>query len=118
VAPALRDLRSHGLRLVVASNWDCSLPEWLESAGLMELLDGAVSSAVVGEPKPGAAVFLEALRLAGVGADEALHVGDSLEGDVEGARRVGLRAVLLSRDGPPPPAVEVIRSLAEVPSLI
>ncbi|MFN2617730.1 MAG: HAD family hydrolase, partial [Thermoleophilaceae bacterium] len=43
VPPALRELRARGLRLVVASNWDCSLPRWLERAGLGALLDGAVS---------------------------------------------------------------------------
>src|SRR4051812_13653435 len=37
-APAtLRALRERGLRLVVASNWDCSLPEVLDRVGLAEL---------------------------------------------------------------------------------
>ena len=117
VQPALRELRRRGLRLVVASNWDCSLGGRLEEVGLMGLLDGAVSSAVVGEAKPARAVFLAALRLAGVGRRQALHVGDSLPGDVEGARAAGLRAVLLVRDGEPPPGVPAVRSLAEVPSL-
>jgi putative hydrolase of the HAD superfamily len=117
-APALRALRGRGLKLVVASNWDCSLPEWLDGAGLGGLLDGAVSSAVAGEPKPGAAVFREALRLAGVGPGEALHVGDSLVNDVEGARAAGVRAVLLARDGEPPAGVPAIRSLAELPSVL
>ena len=62
-APALGELRSRGLRLVVASNWDCSLPEWLEGAGLWQLVDGAASSAVVGEAKPSPAVFHAALEL-------------------------------------------------------
>jgi putative hydrolase of the HAD superfamily len=118
VVPALRELRGRGLRLVVASNWDCSLAGRLEEAGLMGLLDGAVSSAVVGQAKPASAVFLAALRLARVGPSEALHVGDSLDGDVEGARAAGLRAVLLARDREPPPGVPAVRSLAEVPSLI
>src|SRR3954454_18266508 len=49
VVPVLRELRERGLRLVVVSNWDCSLPGWLERAGLAPLLDGTVSSAAVGE---------------------------------------------------------------------
>jgi putative hydrolase of the HAD superfamily len=116
--PALRELRRRGLRLVVASNWDCSLPDWLEDAGLLELLDGAASSAVAGEPKPGPAVFRQALEIAGVGPDEALHVGDSLEGDVAGARAAGIGAVLLVRGGEPHDGVRAIRSLAELPSLL
>jgi putative hydrolase of the HAD superfamily len=118
VVPALQALRERGLRLVVVSNWDCSLPRWLERAGLGALLDGAVSSAAVGRAKPAAAVFAEGLRVAGVGADRAVHVGDSLEADVEGARAAGVRAVLLVRDGEPAAGVQAIRSLAELPSLI
>jgi putative hydrolase of the HAD superfamily len=118
-APALAALRARGLRLVVASNWDCSLPEWLAGAGLWELVDGAASSAVVGEAKPAPAVFHAALEIAGVGAGEALHVGDSPDNDIEGARAAGIRAVLVDRSGAPGPAgVETVRSLKDVASLI
>ena len=117
VEPALRELRSRGLRLVVASNWDCSLPDWLADAGVLELLDATVSSAVVGRAKPDPAVFVEALRLAGARPEEAVHVGDSLENDVEGARRAGLRGVLIDRDGRAPEGVQAVRSLEELASL-
>ena len=118
-APALAALRGRGLRLVAASNWDCSLPEWLEGAGLWDLLDGAASSAVVGEAKPSAAVFRAALDIVGVEAGEALHVGDSVDNDIEGARSAGIRAVLVDRSGAAPPdGVETVRSLGDVASLI
>jgi putative hydrolase of the HAD superfamily len=118
VAPALLELRERGLRLVIASNWDCSLPDWLGPPGLLDLVDGVASSAEVGEAKPGPAVFLRALEVAGVEPAEAVHVGDSLENDVEGARNAGIRAVLLARYADPPPGVEAIRSLAELPSVL
>jgi putative hydrolase of the HAD superfamily len=118
VVPALSALKELGIRLVIASNWDWSLPQWVERAGLDPLIDGTASSAVVGAAKPAPDVFRQALRIAGVGPDEALHVGDSLDGDVHGARAAGLRAVLLQREGEPARDVEVIRSLAEVPSLL
>jgi putative hydrolase of the HAD superfamily len=98
-APALRELRSRGLRLVVASNWDCSLPQVLEQAGLGQLVDGAVGSAEVGADKPDPAVFEAALRIAGCPPELALHVGDSPVNDVDGAAAAGIRAVLLERDG-------------------
>ena len=118
VAPALRELRRRRLGLVVASNWDCALPDWLEEAGLLGLVDGTVSSAVAGAAKPAPAVFQRALEIAGARPEEALHVGDSLDGDVEGARAAGVRPVLVVRRGEPPPGVEAIRSLAELPSLV
>lgn len=118
VRPALVDLRERGLRLVVVSNWDCSLPQWLDRAGVGELVDGAVSSAVVGAPKPAAAVFEAGLELAGCPAAEAVHVGDSLDNDVEGARAAGLRAILVQRDGDLPPGVEAVRSLGELSAIV
>jgi putative hydrolase of the HAD superfamily len=116
--PALAVLRALGVRLVVVSNWDWSLPEWLERAGLAELIDDVVSSAVVGSAKPAPEIFRAALDVAGVAPDEALHVGDSMASDVEGARAAGIRAVLIARSGGAPEGVEAIRSLEELASLI
>ncbi len=116
--PALTELRERGLRLVVVSNWDCSLPEWLGRAGIGDLVDGAVSSAVVGAPKPAPAVFEAGLELAGCAAPEALFVGDSVENDVRGAEAVGLRALLVQRAGDLPPGVEAVRSLGELSAIV
>jgi putative hydrolase of the HAD superfamily len=118
VLPALAELRDGGRRLVVASNWDCSLPAWLEPAGVLELVDGVVTSAEVGAAKPSPRVFERALSLAGVEPAEALHVGDTLDNDVEGAAAAGVRGVLLQREGAPPPDVEAIRSLRELCGLL
>jgi putative hydrolase of the HAD superfamily len=118
-APALRGLRARGLRLVVASNWDCSLPHVLERAGLAELVDGVVASAVVGFDKPAPELFEAALELAGCDASEAVHVGDSPSEDVAGAAAVGVRPVLLRRDGTQRgDATTTIASLAELPGLL
>jgi putative hydrolase of the HAD superfamily len=118
VVPGLRALRERGLTLVIASNWDCSLPDWLTPPRLIDLVDGVVTSADVGTAKPAPEVFLRALELAGASPGEALHVGDSVENDVEGARAAGIRALLVARDGEPPPGVESVRSLEELASLI
>ncbi len=118
VLPALGELRERGLTLVVASNWDCSLPDWLEPAGVTELVDGVVTSAEVGAPKPSPRVFERALAIAGAAPSEALHVGDKVDNDVEGAAAAGVRAVLVQREGEPPAGVEAIRSLRELPALL
>ena len=119
-APALSELRSRGLRLVVASNWDCSLPTVLERVGLGPLLDGVMSSGVAGATKPAAALFRAALELAGAEPGEALHVGDSLDNDVAGALALGMDAVLIARGDARAPAarVPVIDSLARLPPLV
>lgn len=119
-APALRELRERGLRLVVASNWDSSLPEVLERTGLAPLVDGVVSSATAGATKPAPELFRAALALAGAGPEEALHVGDSPDRDVDGALALGMAAVLIERHGGPPPnrRTPVIETLGELPALV
>jgi putative hydrolase of the HAD superfamily len=115
---ALAELRQRGHRMVVASNWDCSLPDWLGPTGLLDHVDGVVTSADAGAAKPDPAVFREALELAGVDGGDAVHVGDSLDNDVEGARAAGIRPILVQRAGEPPGGVEAIRSLTELPALL
>jgi putative hydrolase of the HAD superfamily len=118
VPDVLRELRRRGHTLVVVSNWDCSLPHWLAGAGLLELLDGVVSSAAVGAAKPDPAIFAVALERADARPGDALHVGDSLDKDVAGARAAGIGALLVCRDGHPPDGVRAIGTLAELPSLL
>jgi putative hydrolase of the HAD superfamily len=129
--PALRRLRERRIPVVVASNWDVSLPEVLDRVGLLALLDGVVSSAEVGHAKPHPALFERALAVAGVAADRAVYVGDSVRDDAEGAAAAGIRAVLLARPAPgeygsspsagvgeAAPALATIRSLEELPSVV
>jgi putative hydrolase of the HAD superfamily len=115
-APALAQLRAAGLRLVVVSNWDCSLPEVLDGIGLGPLVDAVVMSAVVGAAKPDARIFQAALELAGCAPGEAVHVGDSPEDDQMGAIGAGLRGLLLDRRGTP--GTGTVTSLSELPSLL
>lgn len=96
---ALADLRARGLTLVCVSNWDYALPEVLERCGLRGALDGIVTSAAAGARKPDPAIFARALELAGCGPAEALHVGDTPEEDVAGARAAGIPCLLLDRGG-------------------
>jgi putative hydrolase of the HAD superfamily len=114
VRPALSTWRAAGVRLVVVSNWDVSLHDVLQRVSLAPLLDAILTSAEAGARKPSPAIFERALGLAGVGREQAVHIGDSLEEDVAGARAAGIRAVLISRDGRmSPPDVQTVASLGE-----
>lgn len=93
--------RTAGIRSIVVSNWDVSLPEVLGRAGLAPWLDGVVVSAAVGAAKPSPVIFARALALAGVSAGECLHVGDSPVEDVAGASAAGIEVVLLDRAAVP-----------------
>ena len=97
--PALGSLRERGLRTVVVSNWDISLPRVLERCGLSALVDDTVTSAGVGARKPEAEIFTAALGVAGAAPNQVIHVGDTAEEDVVGAAAAGIRALLIDRDG-------------------
>lgn len=97
--PAIDELRESGLRLVCVSNWDISLTEVLDECGLGDAFDGVVTSAGTGVRKPDPAIFNAALEVAGCGADEALHVGDTVAEDIAGAGAAGIRALHLDRTG-------------------
>ena len=111
--PALGEVRARGLRVVVVSNWDSGLPAVLEAIGLADAVDAVITSAGVGAAKPDARIFGAALRAAGCGPAEAVHVGDSPEHDVAGAEAVGIRALLIARGGGGD-----LSSLEELPALL
>lgn len=115
--PTLERLRANGTALAVVSNWDERLPRLLDGLGLAARVDAIVHSSAIGFEKPDPRIFLAALDELGVGPDEAIHVGDRLKEDVEGAAAVGMTAVLLDRrarhadEEVPEPAAAVIGSL-------
>lgn len=118
--PALRAARAAGCRLVVVSNWDVSLHEVLARVELSPLLDAVITSAEVGRRKPDPGPFQRAVTVVEVGPAEAVHVGDSVREDVEGALRAGVAPVLLWREPGDPPVqdgVPVVGSLLELPWL-
>ena len=122
VAPALRELATRGLKIGLISNSHRCLASFERHFSLHGLIAAAISSSEHGYLKPHPSIFESALKLAGVSAHESVMVGDSYPHDVEGARHVGMRGILVERtprmSAPVPPNVSVIRDLSELPALI
>ena len=122
VTPALRELAARGIKVGLISNSHRCLASFQRHFELHGLIAAALSSSEHGYLKPHPSIFESALKLIGVGAAEAVMVGDSLPHDIEGARRVGMRGILVQRSLDPPPTVvsgvPVIRDLSELPSLL
>ncbi len=120
VVPALEVLRERGLTLGLLSNMDRTGRELCESVGLTSHLDLAVTSHEVGAEKPNPAMFQTALTRAGVQSHEAMHVGDQISSDVEGALSVGINPVLMDRDGNYTSYTECprIEGMTELPELV
>jgi putative hydrolase of the HAD superfamily len=122
VPDVLRDLAGGGIRIGLISNSHRSLTSFQTHFELQGLIAAAVSSPEHGFMKPHHSIFAAALQLVDVPAHQALMVGDSVRQDVEGALRVGMRAVLVHRGEQPHPCereltsrgIPVIRSLSEL----
>jgi putative hydrolase of the HAD superfamily len=119
VPDVLHTLHDAGILVGLISNTHRCLASFQSHFELEGLIAAAVSSSEHGYMKPHRSIFEAGLRLVGVDDPaEAVMVGDSLLHDIEGARRAGMRAVLVSRSGlihPPASDVPVITSLVELP---
>lgn len=121
VPATLEGLRARALKIGAVSNWVWTLPDLLHSLELVSHFDFITASARVGFEKPHPRIFQHALQQAGVAPHEAMHVGDHIDADVEGARAIGIAPVLIDRNGrhqQAPPGVPLIRSLAELLPLV
>lgn len=122
VADTLAWLHGAGIRLGLISNTHRCLETFQRHFALQGLIAAAVSSSSHGFMKPHPSIFEAALARAGVHSPaDAVMVGDSLPHDIEGARRIGMRGVLVSRSGEPgdvPADVPVIRTLRELPAIL
>lgn len=121
VPEVVRELHGRGLTIGLISNTQRCLSSFQSHFALDGLFAVTVSSAAHGHMKPHPSIFLSALRQAGASAGEAVMVGDSLDHDIAGARALGMRAVLLAREGPEPACpldVPRIRTLRELPALL
>jgi putative hydrolase of the HAD superfamily len=116
VVPALDDLRARGLKIGLLSNTARDLEAFVEHHALE--VDAVLTSRAHGKTKPHGSIFLRMLQLLGVEADEAAMVGDTVEDDVEGARAVGMQAVLLDRDDRHPDVPDRLPDLRGLPAAL
>ncbi|MBT3943054.1 MAG: HAD family hydrolase [Chloroflexi bacterium] len=97
VTPVLDGLRSDGFVVGVVTNMSRPGEDVASSMGFAGNVDFTLSSMDVGASKPDPKMFQAALSRAGVAADQAAHVGDQLETDIDGARGAGINPVLIDR---------------------
>ena len=115
--PALRRLADAGVISIIVSNHIWTLPEIVADRGIDAHFAEVITSARHGFRKPHPEIFTTALAATSVMPGEIVMVGDSVSADVRGAEAVGMRAVLIDREGTKrvPEGVRVIRSLLDIP---
>jgi putative hydrolase of the HAD superfamily len=102
----LRALAETGVQLAIVSNSDGTLESRLRVEGICQVGPGAgvpmtiiIDSDVVGVAKPDPAIFRIALDATGVAPERALHIGDIVGADVDGALAAGVRPLHLDPYG-------------------
>jgi len=93
VRRALGLLRSAGLRLAVASNFDHRLASILQALDLLDFFEILWGPAQAGTAKPSAAFFRGLVERLGLPPEAVVHVGDHPEQDLAAARGAGLRVL-------------------------
>ena len=116
VEPVLDELRAYGLKIGFVSNGARDLREFVRHHGLDA--DVTVASRYHGKVKPDPTIFRKALSRLEVEPGEAAMVGDHLEDDFEGARALGMRAVLIDRENRYPEIEERLTDLYGLPAAL
>ncbi len=97
VMETLQGLALKGMDIGLISNFEAWLEDLLKRLGILGFFRYLYISGQVGTEKPHRDIFDMALNGAGVEPRQALHVGDSLNSDINGARAVGLIPVMIDR---------------------
>jgi putative hydrolase of the HAD superfamily len=96
---ALDAIRERGVKVAIVSNSEGMLEGHFRDLGIRQHFDLIADSGRLGFEKPDPRIFAYALDAFGVAPGDALHLGDSIATDVEGARRAGVRVMLIDPYG-------------------
>ena len=114
--PVLATLRRHGLKIGLVSNTSRDLDAFVRHFALD--VDAWIASGTHGKVKPSPSIFRAALELLEVEPESAVMVGDSPLDDIEGARRLGMRGLLLDRERRHPEIADALPTLLALPAVL
>lgn len=116
----LNDLKRKGLKVgIITNGLQTDVGKIMSKIGLEpSFFDVIVTVSMGNGMKPEQEIFRHALGLLNVTASEALFVGDTVEYDYEGAKKAGIKAVLIDRQGRIDGDHEKIHDLKEILALV
>ena len=96
ITPVLRDLKQ-GFHLGIIANQHPPVKDAIAGYGIAPLFDVMVISEIVHLFKPDPAIFQYGLKEAGIGAADAVFVGDRPDNDIGPAKAAGMKTVRFKR---------------------
>jgi len=97
VEEVLMKLSSRYRLAIITNGMPAAQTQKVRRLGLEKYFEAVTASAEVGAGKPASEIFRHALAVMGVSANESVMVGDSLDGDVNGARQAGMASCWVQR---------------------
>ena len=117
--PTLSGLKAKGIQIGLVSNgFKQDLDHVLGTLGLEKWFDTITCIDSCKCSKPDKRIFLYALDKLGIGAHEAIFVGDSVLYDYEGALKVGIKPYIIDREGKLPNKYDTIANLTDLLTLV
>lgn len=115
VIETLAQLKTKGVKVGVVTNGsENDFQQILGKVGLLDYFEVVVGIDTCNRAKPDKEIFLYAVNKLQILPEETIFVGDSIKYDYEGAKKAGLRPLLIDREGKTPKGVDIIRNLTEV----
>ena len=110
-----RELARHGVAVGVLSNSEGGLAGLLEEIHVADAFQVIIDSGRLTVEKPDRRIFEHALELLGASDPLPIHIGDSWNADIVGARGAGWRSIWYGRRIQPvdDPAIAIARDAAE-----
>lgn len=104
---ALQQMQELGLKTAIVANQPARVMDSLAAHGVLDLIDFAAISGVIGFEKPDPRLFQSALEAVDVAPSATLHVGNRIDTDVRPAKALGMStAWVLRGEAAPNPTAE------------
>lgn len=89
----LSELRARGYTTGLLTNWDQRVRRVVTETGFHDSFDHIFVSSEIGHEKPDRPIFAHCESKLELAPDQILHIGDSLQHDIEGATAAGWNAI-------------------------
>ncbi|MDQ8185442.1 HAD-IA family hydrolase [Pelagicoccus sp. SDUM812002] len=111
----ITQLRARGYKTALLTNWDHRVRRVVAETGFADSFDRLFISSEIGHEKPAPEIFDYCRSSLGLAPEQILHVGDSLQHDIQGAQAAGWSAVRISEENEvPTTSCRSIRKLSEL----
>ncbi len=94
----LIELRARGYQTALLTNWDQRVRTVVAETGFSSHFDHLFISSEIGHEKPAPEIFVHCQTQLQLAPEQILHIGDSLQHDIEGAQAAGWHAIRITEE--------------------